>query len=95
MKLSFLPGELHLTELGDGMYQVTIRGEEVFRSPNKKNAIEKFNVIRKDMEALFPPHPLTFEEKSRLLREYISKDHSTFKGLPARKYKTGSTNTFR
>lgn len=94
MNLSFLPGQLQLSKQDDGTYLITIRGEEVFKSTNEKKAIAKFNNIRKDMEAQFPPQPLSPEEKSRLLREYISKDHSTFKGLPARKYKPGSSNTF-
>jgi hypothetical protein len=46
------------------------------------------------MEAQFPARKLTSEEMTQLLLQYISKDHSAYKGLKARKYKSGSTNTF-
>lgn len=94
MKLTFIPGQLELNKQADGAYLVTIRGEEVFQSKDEKKALAKFNSIRKDMEAQFPPREISVEEKTRLLLNYISTDQSTFKGLPRRKYKAGSTNTF-
>ena len=94
MRLSFLPGQLELNQQADGTFLVTVRGEAVVQTKNEKQALAKFNGIRKEMEAQFPPHELTIEEKTQLLLNYISTDKSTFKGLPRRKYKSGSTNTF-
>ena len=48
MKLSFLPGDLHLNKESDGTYLVTMQGEELLRTRLEKKALVKFNALRKD-----------------------------------------------
>ena len=50
MKLSFLPGDLHLTKKQDGTYLVTMQGHEVLRTHVEKKALAKFNVLRRELE---------------------------------------------
>ncbi len=71
MKLSFLPGDLHLNKDDGGSYIVTLQGEEVFRTPFEKKALAKFNNLRREMEAQFPAHELTSEEKRALLMKWV------------------------
>ncbi len=97
MKLSFLPGDLHLTKENDGTYVVTEKGNELFRTRQEKKAITKFNSIRQQLEAQFPPHKLTLEEKaaalSRSLMDYklVQVRAST---KPPKKDKIRGTRTF-
>ncbi|HEX8174635.1 MAG TPA: hypothetical protein VF543_05910 [Pyrinomonadaceae bacterium] len=96
MKLSFFPGDLHLTKTQDGSYVITIKGEEVFNGRNEKKAIAEFNKIRKDMETLYPARELSVEEKTAALMRYIGQSLGVPKESkkPGRKYTPGSTNTF-
>jgi hypothetical protein len=71
MQLNFIPGELKLEKQQDGDYVVTIKSEEVFRSKIEKKALAQYNKIRKDMEAQFPPHELTPEQKRKFLEKLI------------------------
>lgn len=71
MKLSFLPGELHLSKTMGGDYVIKIQGEEVFTTRNEKKAIIKFNTLRKEMESKFPPHDITPEERKAILQRMI------------------------
>lgn len=98
MNLSFLPGELHLNKQDDGLYVITVRGEEVFATRVEKKAITAFNKIRREMESIFPPTELTPEEKTKLLLKYIADsrlglDHNSFRPEEKKK-KSGSTRTF-
>lgn len=98
MRLSFLPGELHLTKQQDGTYLITVQGREVFNTKLEKRAIAKFNEIRREMEAQFPAREMTPEEKQKLLSKYISEikvgiDHNSFRPEEKKK-KSGSTRTF-
>ena len=67
MRLSFLPGDLHLFQQSDGTYVVTHQGEQVFRSKLEKRSLAKFNAIRRNLEVQFPARELTPEEKSAAL----------------------------
>jgi hypothetical protein len=71
MNLSFLPGELRLNKTAAGDYMIKIQGEEVFTTQNEKKAITKFNALRKEMEAKFPPYAITPEEKKAILQRMI------------------------
>jgi hypothetical protein len=72
MKLSFLPGELYLNKEQDGFYVLTLQGEEVLRTPQEKKALTKFNALRREMEAQFPAHELTLEQKRALLSKWVA-----------------------
>ncbi len=97
MKLSFLPGDLHLTQDSDGTYLVTMRGGEVLRTKVEKKAITRFNALRRELEALFPARELTPAEKgaalSRSVMDYklVEVRAST---KPPKKDKIRGTRTF-
>jgi len=71
MKLSFLPGNLHLDQERDGTYVVTMQAQEVLRTRAEKKALLKFNALRKDLESQFPAHELTPEEKAAALSRSV------------------------
>src|SRR2546430_12613670 len=97
MKLSFLPGDLHLNQERDGTYLVIHKGQEVFRSKVENRAVARFNVMRRELESQFPARELTPEEKSaalnRSLMDYklIEVRAST---KPPKKEKIRGTRTF-
>ena len=70
MKLSFLPAELFLT-LEDTEYVVTLAGEELIRTTIERNALRKFNILRKELEEKYPARELTKEEKQEALKRLI------------------------
>lgn len=71
MKLSFLPGDLHLTKGQDGSYVITMQGVEILRTPTEKKAMSKFNALRRELETQFPARELSPEEKRAALEKYI------------------------
>jgi Lon protease-like protein len=97
MKLSFLPGNLHLTKEQDGTYLVTMQGQELLRTREEKKAIAKFNAVRKDLEFQFPSRELTQEEKrsalENLLLDYKSAQVRASTKPPKKERITG-TRTF-
>ena len=97
MKLSFLPGDLHLTEETDGTYLVTMHGQELLRTRTQKKAIARFNAVRTDLEFQFPARELSAEEKrsalENLLLDYKSAQVRA-STKPAKKEKITGTRTF-
>jgi hypothetical protein len=97
MKLSFLPGELHLNQERDGTYVVTMRGEEVLRTKVEKKALAKFNELRRELESQFPARELTQEEKTAALTKSIM-DYKLIQvrasTKPPKKDKIKGTRTF-
>src|SRR5215210_6044899 len=71
MKLSFLPGDLHLNKEQDGTYLVTMQGQELLRTRVEKKALAKFNKLRMELESNFPARILTAEEKQAALERYV------------------------
>jgi predicted metalloendopeptidase len=96
MKLAFLPGDLHLTQADDSFYQVTVHGQEIFRTRSKRVAVQKFNEIRQQMEKKFPPSEFSPEERAEILSKAIADSVVAQVSLPTKKKKTtaGSTRTF-
>ena len=98
MNLSFIPGDLHLNKNSEGVYVITLRGEEVFTGKIEKKAIAEYNKIRKEMEAQFPAREMTVEEKRKLLEKFVMEkrvglDHNSYRE-PKKEKKSGSTRTF-
>lgn len=97
MRLSFLPGDLHLSKEPDGSYLVVKQGEEILRTNRSKKALARFNAIRKELESQFPARELTSAEKqaalSRSLMDYklVQVRAST---KPPKKEKIRGTRTF-
>ena len=71
MKLSFLPGDLYLSN-ENGLYVVLLKGEEILRTQSQRVAVTRFNQLRQEMELQFPNRELTTEEKKGLLEKFIA-----------------------
>ncbi len=97
MKLSFLPGGLHLEKDQDGTYLVTMQGQELLRTRVEKKALAKFNVLRQELELKFPARELTAEEKRNELEKYLM-DYKAIQvrasTKPPKKDKVRGTRTF-
>jgi hypothetical protein len=97
MKLSFLPGDLHLTKEQDGTYLVAMQGQELLRTPVEKKAVTKFNALRRELELQFPARVLTPEEKRAVLESYLLDYRSAqvrASTKPPKKDKIRGTRTF-
>jgi hypothetical protein len=96
MKLSFIPGDLHLTKDPAGGYVLRMAGTEILRTPSQKRAMSRFNELRAEMESRYPAHELTPEERAESLRLAIGDYLVGHNSLGGRKKKTtaGSTRTF-
>ncbi len=96
MKLSFLPGDLHLSENPQGLFVVTMCGREVLSTKSQRAALARFNTIRGELEKNFPMREPTAEEKLELLQSEISNSLVGHNSLGGRKKKTtaGGTRTF-
>jgi len=96
VKLSFLPGDLHLNTKPDGQFVVILQGTEVFLSASRSKAITKFNEARKELEERFPVHDLSDEERKEMLRRAITEDLVPPNSVRPRKKKSTakSTRTF-
>jgi hypothetical protein len=96
MKLSFVPGDLHLTKNSDGEYVLQMTGVEVLRTRSQRVAVSRFNKLRTEMESRYPAHELTTEERAESLRRIIGDYLVGHKSLGGRKKKTtaGGTRTF-
>jgi hypothetical protein len=96
MNLSFIPADLHLKKTQDGFYVVTLQGQEMYRSRSDKQALAKFNKLRRELEAQFPAREMSPEKKAELLNKYIGETlvaHNSLRPLDKKK-KIGSTRTF-
>ena len=95
MKLSFLPGDLHLRKESDE-FVLTLAGEQVLRTKVEKKAVTRFNALRAEMESKYPARDLTPEEKAELLQRAITDGMLGHNSLGGRKKKTtaGGTRTF-
>lgn len=97
MKLSFLPGDLHLKKEQDGTYLVIMQGQELLRTRTEKKALAKFNGLRQELESQFPARELTAEEKRASLEKYLM-DYKAVQvrasTKPPKKEKIRGTRTF-
>lgn len=95
MNLSFLPGELVLNKQHSD-YVVTLQGQEMLRTRSEKEAFTNFNELRRAMEAHFPAHVMTAEQKRAALQKWIGDALVSHNGdrHQTKKIKSGSTRTF-
>ena len=70
MKLSFLPGDFHLSE-EYGVFVIQVQDKEILRTRSKRTALSKFNELRRSMEQQFP-REVTPEEKRELLKSILN-----------------------
>jgi hypothetical protein len=96
LKASFIPGDLHLTEIEAGFHSVLLNGKEVFRTRSEKAAAAKFNRLRQEMEAKYPAAPLTQEQREEIFKQARLDSMVGHNSLGGRKKKTsaGGTRTF-
>lgn len=96
MNLSFLPADLHLSKNADGLFIVTVAGQEILRTKSQRSALSKFNALRTELERKFPTQEPTPEEKAELLHREINDSLLGHNSLGGRKKKTtaGGTRTF-
>ena len=93
MNLSFLPGDLHLMKNEDGVFVVTMAGQEVLATKSQRSALAKFNALREELEARFPARQPTAEEKAELLQREINNSLVGHNSLGGRKKKTTASGT--
>ena len=95
MKLSFLPGELHLSE-EHGVFVIQVQGKEILRTRSKQTALSEFNELRRAMEQQFPTREVTPEEKRELLKGILNEALLADVGRrpPKKRSTAGSTRTF-
>jgi len=96
MNLSFVPGDLHLTKNPNGVFVVTLAGEEVLSTNSQRSALAKFSSLKAELEKQFPAREPTAEEKAELLQREINESLVGHNSLGGRKKKTtaGATRTF-
>src|SRR5438128_1357803 len=96
MNLSFLPGDLHLSQSTDGLFIVTMAGQAILSTKSQRSALAKFNDLRAELEKKFPMREPTPEEKAELLQREIKDSLLGHNSLGGRKKKTtaGGTRTF-
>jgi hypothetical protein len=96
MKLSFLPGDLHLSQDASGFFVVSMCGRELLSTKSRRSAVARFNAMRVELESKFPRREPTREEKLQLLQSEINNSLVGHNSLGGRKKKTtaGGTRTF-
>lgn len=96
MNLSFLPGDLHLSKNGDGVFTITMCGQAILSTKSQRSALAKFGALRAKLEKKFPMREPTSEEKAELLQREINDSLLGHNSLGGRKKKTtaGGTRTF-
>ena len=68
MNLSFLPGDLHLSKNANGLFVLTMRGQEILSTKSQRSALARFNALRAELEKKRPMHEPTAEDKAALLQ---------------------------
>lgn len=96
MNLSFLPGDLHLSRMANGLFVVKMADQEILSTKSQRSALAKFNALRAELEKKFPTREPTIEEKAELLQREINDSLLGHNSLGGRKKKTtaGGTRTF-
>jgi hypothetical protein len=72
MKLSFPPGDLHLTQNAEGYYIVTMAGDKILSTKSEPFALAKFHSLRVELENRFPTQEPSTAEKAELLQKEVT-----------------------
>jgi hypothetical protein len=96
MKMSFMPGDLHVEREVNGEYVVRLAGTQILRTSSEKAALSRFKALRTEMETKFPTREPTQQEREELCRHAIADSLVGQNSLGGRKKKTsaGGTRTF-
>lgn len=95
MKLSFLPADLLLRKEENGLFTVSLQGNEILRCRSGKKAIALFNDLKREFEEKFPPHALSPAAKAEILQRTIGDElvkHNSLK--TEQKKKPARSRTF-
>lgn len=93
MKVSFLPGDLHLSKNADGVFVVRMADQEILITKSQRSALAKFKSLRAELEKKFPIRQPTADEKARLLQREINDSLLGRNSLGGRKRKTTASGT--
>jgi hypothetical protein len=70
MNLSFLPGDLHLTQNAGGFFVVTVAGRKILSTKSRRSALGKYNTLKAGFENDRPAQePTAKDGAENLLRE--------------------------
>ena len=72
LKMSFIPGDLHLLPKENGEHVVMLAGREVFRTRSEKKAAQRFKELRSEMEQKYPARELTPEERATMFQAAVA-----------------------
>lgn len=72
MKLSFPPAELSLESVPEGEFLLKMRNEVLGKFRSKRQAINEYNRIRRELENQLPPHQITDDQKRSLFQQFIN-----------------------
>jgi hypothetical protein len=72
LKMSFIPGDLHLVQEGNGEHVLTLGSSEIMRTRSEKKAIARFKELRSEMEAKYPARELTPEERAAMFQAALA-----------------------
>jgi len=73
MNLSFLPGDLHLSQDAEGFYILTRGGQKILSTKSEPFALHKFHALRTELENRFAARrEQSAEEKAELLRNEVT-----------------------
>ena len=90
MNLSFLPGDLYLTQNADGFFVLTLAGQEILSTKSERYALAKFRSLRTELEQKFPAQEPTAEGKTELLRNEVA-DSILRQGMPPEEKKPAAS----
>ena len=95
MKISYIPGDLHLYTDNDGFCCLVLKGERIGRFRSQKEGIRRFNELRSSFEEKLSRTEMSDEEKRNLLVREIGESltrHNSLRNAGPKK-RTG-TRTF-
>jgi len=72
MNLSFLPGDLYLTQNAEGFFVVTVAGREILSTKSRRSALGKFHALRAELKKKFPAQEQTPADKAEFLRREVN-----------------------
>jgi hypothetical protein len=95
MKMSFVPGDLYLTEDAKGFYTVTFRGSVIVKTKAKTAAVAKYDAVREELAVQYPTPELTAQQKEELRRQAALDSMLSHNSLRSElKKKPGKSRTF-
>jgi hypothetical protein len=83
LNLSFVPGDLHLSQDDHGFFVLTLADREILKTKSQRAASAKYHSLRREIEKMFPAAETTLTDKRALLEREV-KDSTVKHWLPKR-----------